>query len=327
MRLPHRRKFLHLAAGAAALPAVSRIARAQAYPTKPIRLLVGFGPGTPPDITARILAGKLSESLSKPVVVENVTGAGGNLAGDRVARAEPDGHTLLLTSNSTITVGPSLFEKMSFDPAKDLAPITQVLFYPNVLVVNNDVPAKNVQELIALARTRPGALTYGSAGVGTIQHLTGELLKSAAGINLLHVPYPGTNYTLEVMAGRVDVAFGTTTGFLPLVRGGKVRGLAVSSMNRWPTAAELPTVAESGFPGFEAIAWFGLFAPSKTSPAIIEVLYQETARILTSTDIRKRFSELDTEVIANKPAEVAVIIQSESHRWAKVIDQAGIKQR
>jgi hypothetical protein len=184
-----RRQFLCLAAGAAALPSVSRIARAQTYPTRPIRLLVGFAPGTGADIIARLVADKLSEVLGKPVIVENVTGAAGHLADDRVAKAEPDGHTLVMAANSAIVMGPAMFEKMTYDPIKDLAPITQVYRYPNVLCVHKSVHADNVQELVALARARPGTLTFGSTGTGTMQHLAGELLKSMAKIDMQHVPY------------------------------------------------------------------------------------------------------------------------------------------
>ena len=241
------------------------------YPTRTIRLLVGFGPGTSPDIAARVFGDKLSQAWGKPVVIENAIGASGNIAGERAARAEPDGHTLLLAANSGIVMNPSLYEKMPYDPVKDLAPISLVYSYPNVLVVHKDVPANSVQELVTLARARPGSLTFASAGAGTTVHLAAEMLRSMANIDIQHVPYRGgVNLSADLIAGRVSIFFGPTTTMLPLAREGKIRALAVSSSTRYAGAPDLPTMAESGFPDFDMTVWWGLMAPARTPSGIIE---------------------------------------------------------
>jgi tripartite-type tricarboxylate transporter receptor subunit TctC len=301
------------------------VAQALDYPAHTVRIVVGFGPGTSPDIVARLLGDQLFQAWGKPVVIENTVGANGNLAGERVARAEPDGHTLLLAANPVIVVNPSLYERMPFDPVRDLVPISQVCAYANILIVNNEVPAKNVQELVALARARPGALTYGSAGVGSTLHLAGELLKSMAKIDILHVPYRGAVFSQEVVAGRLSMQFGPPNSLLPLAREGKVRALAVTSLQRYAGAPDLPTMAESGFPGFDVTVWFGLMAPARTSPAIVEKLHREAVRILAMPEMRKRFDDLGIEPIGNSPAEFAAAINGEIPRWAKLIREAGIK--
>ncbi len=295
------------------------------YPTRPIRLVVGFGPGTSPDIVARMLGDKLFQAWGQPIVIENVTGAAGNIAGERVARAEPDGHTLLLAVNSGVAINPILYEKMSYDPVRDLAPISQVCSYANILVVSNDVAAGNLQELVALARAQPGALTYGSAGIGTTLHLAGELLRSMAKIDIRHVPHRGNVFSLEVVAGRISMMFGPPTGMLPLAREGKVRALAVTSSRRHPGAPDLPTMAESGFADFDVTVWFGLMAPAKTPPATIEKLHREAARILALPEMRKRFDELGIEPIGNSSAEFSAALKAEISKWAKVIADAGVK--
>jgi tripartite-type tricarboxylate transporter receptor subunit TctC len=300
-------------------------AQALDYPTRTVRIVVGFGPGTSPDIVARLLGDKLFQVSGKPVVIENTVGAAGNIAGERVARAEPDGHTLLLATPSVIAINPSLYQKMPFDPVRDLVPISQVCAYSNILVVNNDVPAKNVQELVALARAQPGALTYGSAGAGTTLHLAGELLKSMAKIDILHVPYRGAVFAQEVVAGRISMAFAPPTSVLALAREGKVRALAVTSLQRHAGASDLPTMAESGFPDFDVTVWFGLMAPAGTPPAIVEQLHRETVRILAMPEMRKRLDDLAIEPIGNSPAEFTAVIKGEIPKWAKLIREAGIK--
>jgi tripartite-type tricarboxylate transporter receptor subunit TctC len=320
-----RRRFLQLTASATALPAVSRMAGAQAYPTRPVRLLVGFAPGGPNDIVARLMGERLSAVWGKPVVIDNVTGASGNLAADRVAKSAPDGYTLLMTSAAQIVVNLSLYQKMTFDPIKDLAPISLLSSAPNVLVVHNDVLAKSVQELIALARSQPGELTFASGGVGTSNHLAGELLKSMAGIDIRHVPYRSLALAVpDLLAGRVAIAFLSTT-YLQLVREGKLRGFAVSSLRRVAAAPELPTMAESGFPGFHATGWFGLMAPAGTSPAVVDKIQRDAITILSLPELRKKLDELGLEPIGNSPAEFAAGIKSEISQWAMVIKEAGIK--
>ena len=321
-----RRRFLQLVAGAAALPAVSRIARAQAYPTRPVRLLVGFAPGGPNDIVARLVGERLSAIWGKPVVIDNVTGAGGNLAADRVAKSVPDGHTLLMAGAAQIVVNLSLYEKMTFDPIKDLTPISQVSSFPNILAVHNHVPAKTVQDLVALARSQPGELTFASGGVGTSNHLGGELFKSMARIDIRHVPYRSLALAVpDLLAGRVSMAFLSTT-YLQLMHEGKLRGFAVSSSKRAAAALDLPTMAESGFPGFDATGWFGLMAPVGTSLAVVDKVHRDAANILSLPELRKKFDELGLEPIGNTPAEFAAVIKSEILQWAKVIKEAGIRK-
>lgn len=312
----------------ATLATLSSLSNAQAqvnYPQKTVRLLVGFTVGGPPDIVARILAEKFSEAWGKPVVVENMTGAGGNVAVDRAAKAAPDGYTLVMAS-SAITINASLYEKLSYDPIRDLVPISIAVMTPSILVVNNNVPAKNVNELIALARTQPGELTYGHAGIGTPAHLSGEVFKSIAGIDILPVSYRGIPALIpDLLSGRITMTLPNMSVVLPLVRQGKLRALAAISPTRTVAAPELPTMAEEGLPGFDVPIWFGLMAPANTPQPIIDRLNQETVRALTANDVRKRLGELGMEVVANTPTEFAAIIKSEVPRWAKMIKDTGIK--
>ena len=325
MKLP-RRQFLHLAAGAAALPTLSRFVWAQTYPDKPIRLLVGFAPAGPADIAARVLGEKLTEAWGKPVAIENVTGAAGNVSAERVAKAAPDGYTLLLGASSTIVSNISLYEKLRFDPLKDFAPISQLCVTPNILAVNNDVPAKSVAELVALAKARPGALTFGSAGVGTSQHLAGELFKVRAGIKLQHVPYRGIAQVVpDLLGGRLTMVFGNISAMLPLSRENKVRALAVTSLKRASAVPDMPTMAEQGFPGFDATAWFGVLAPAGTPVAVVARLQAETVKILAMPDVRKKFADLGMETIGNTPAQFAEVIKAEIPVWAQVIKESGAK--
>jgi tripartite-type tricarboxylate transporter receptor subunit TctC len=296
------------------------------YPDKQVRLLVGFAAGGPADIAARIVAEGLSESLGKPFVVENVTGAAGNVSADRVAKAAPDGYTLTMAASSTIVTNVSLYDKLPFDPVKDLVPISQVCFTPNILALNNDVPAKSVQELVALARARPGELTFGSAGVGTSQHLAGELFKAMAGVDLQHVPYRGIAQVMpDLLGGRLTMAFGNISAVLPLMRENKVRAMAITSIKRSVFVPNLPTLAEQGFPGFDSTAWFGLMAPAGTPAPVVAKLHAETAKILARADVRDKFGVLGMEVIGNAPAQFADVIKAETPVWAKIIKQAGAK--
>ena len=295
------------------------------YPDRPVRILVGFPAGGPPDVAARHIADKLSAAWGKPVVVENVTGAGGNLAIERAVKAPPDGHILVMAS-SAITINPSLYEKVSYDPVKDLAPISIAVFTPSILVVNNEVPASTVQELIALARAQPGRLTYGHAGAGTPAHLSGELLKSLAGIDVQPVPYRGIPAMIpDLLSGRVSMTLPNMSVVLPLVREGKLRALAAISPRRAAAAPDLPTMAEAGLPGFDVPIWFGLMAPAGTPQPVIDKLHGEMARALAPDDVRRRFGDTGLEVVANTPAEFAAVIRAELAQWDKLIKQAGIK--
>jgi tripartite-type tricarboxylate transporter receptor subunit TctC len=260
------------------------------------------------------------------VIVENVTGAAGNVATELVAKAAPDGYTLLAAASATIVTNPSLYVKLNFDPVKDFAPITQIVTTPNLLVVPNDLPVKSVAELVAYAKAQSGKLSFGSAGVGTSQHLAGELFRVMAGIDLQHVPYRGISATVpDLLAGRLTMVFGNISAMQPLVREGKARALAVTSPRRWPSVPELPTMIELGFKDFDSSAWFGLMAPAGTPQPIIDRLHQETVRILARADVRERFDVLGMEPIGNTPAEFAAVIAVETPQWAKVIRDAGIK--
>ena len=308
-----------------ALTAAGHALAQENYPDKAIRILVGFPSGGPPDIAARLLADKFSKAWGQPVVVENVTGAGGNIAIDRAIKSPPDGYTLVMAS-SAITISPSLYKRAPYDPIKDFAPISIAVFTPSILVVSNEVPAKNVQELIALARAQPGKLTYGHAGVGTPAHLSGELFKSLARIDIVPVPYRGIPALLpDLLSGRVSMSLPNMSVVLPLVREGKLRALAAISPRRAAAAQDLSTMIEQGLPGFDVPIWFGLMAPAGTPRAIIDKIHQETVRALTAADVRKRFDNAGMEVVANTPDEFAAIIKSELPRWAKLVKDAGIK--
>ena len=296
------------------------------YPEQPVRILVGFSPGVAPDVTARLLAEKLTDAWGKPVVVENVSGAGGNIGTDRVAKAPPNGYTLGMIGNGSLVFSPSLYEKLSFDPVKDLAPISQIFVAANVLVVPSELPAKTLQELVALARAQPGGLTYAHAGAGTSQHLAAELFKFMARIDIRPVAYRGTTALLpDLLAGRVSLSFANVSNVMPLVRDGKLRAFAVTSLKRSSVAPDLPTMAESGYPAFEAVPWFGLIAPAGTPGAIIDKVHRDTVRILALPEVRKRLADLGLDLIGGSPAELAATIEREIPQWANVIKQAGIK--
>ena len=299
---------------------------AQGYPDQGVKIVVGFPPGVAPDVTARLLADRLGEAWGKPVVVENVTGAGSNIATDRVAKAAPDGYTLLMGGNSALVMSPSLYDKLPYDSIRDFAPITQVFVAANLLVVHPDVPAKTLPELVALARARPGALTYGHAGVGTSQHLAAELFKYMTHVDIQPVAYRGTTAVIpDLIAGRLTMSFANILNALPLARDGKLRAFAVTSRQRSVAAPEMPTMVESGYPGFEAVPWFGLVAPAGTPQPVIDKVHRDSARILALPDVRKRLTELGLDVIGNTPTEFAAVIKAEIPQWAAVIKGAGIK--
>ena len=286
-------------------------------------MIVGFTAGSATDVTARIFALKFGEAWSVPVVVENVVGAGGTVGAARVAKASPDGYTLAYAANGAMTIAPSLQSNLSYDPARDLAPISLVLMVPSILAVNNDVPARNLRELMALAKSRPGKLSYASPGNGTPQHVAGELLKMLAGVDIAHVPYRGAVFT-DVIAGRVTFTLQNAAAILPAVREGKLRALAITSLARSPNLPELPTVAESGFPGFEAISWFALLAPAGTPAAVVDKVNREALNVLAQPEQRGRFAILGADTVGSSPAELAAIIKSDVVKWARVIKEAGI---
>jgi len=319
---PIRRVAAAIAMLLAACPAFAQ----GTYPEKSVRILVGFTPGVAPDVAARLLAEKLGEALGKPVVVENVTGAGGNIGAARVAQAAPDGYTLGMVGNGSLIFSPSMYDKLDFDPVKSFAPISQIFVAANLLVVPPDSPAKTLPELVALARSQPGKLTYAHAGAGTSQHLAAELFKSMAKLDIQPIAYRGTTVLLpDLLAGRVSMSFGNIVNVLPLVRDGKLRAFAVTSARRAGLAPELPTMAESGYPGFEAVPWFGLMAPAGTPAAIVERLHRETAKIMALAEVRKKLSDIGADAIGGTPADLTAVIQREIPQWATVIKGAGIK--
>jgi tripartite-type tricarboxylate transporter receptor subunit TctC len=259
-------------------------------------------------------------------VVENVPGAGSNVATERVARAPADGTLLLMGGNGSLVINPSLYDRLPFDPVKDFAPVSQVFIAANVLAVPPALPAASVAELVALAKAGPGKLTYAHAGVGTSQHLAAELFKTMAHLEIAAVPYRGTTAFLpDLLANRVNLSFANIVNVLPLAREGKLRALAITSIKRSGLAPELPTMAESGFPGFEAVPWFGLLAPAGTPQEIVDKLHGETVKALAAPELRKKFDELGLEPVGNTPAEFAAVIKKETPEWAKVIRDAGIR--
>ena len=304
----------------------AQAASAQTYPNRPVKILVGFTPGTAPDLAARILADRFAEAFGSPFVVENVPGAGSNIATTQVAKASPDGYTLLMGGNSSLVINPRLYESLPFDPVKDFEPITQVFIAANVLAVPAELPIKSVGDIVALAKDSPGKLSYGHAGVGTSQHLAGELFKHMAGIELAAVPYRGTTAMMpDLLAGRITMSFANISNVVPLARQGKLRMLAITSIRRSPLVPDLPTMAEQGYPGFEAVPWFGLVAPAGTPKDILDKLHDETVKTLAIPEVRRKFDDVGIEPVGSTRDELAAIIKKEIPEWAKVIKDAGIR--
>lgn len=295
------------------------------YPDKPVRMIVAVPPGGPADTLARLIAPRLSEALGQVIVIDNRPGANGNIAYEMAARAVPDGYTLVLVA-AGVAINPSLYREVKFDPLKDFAPITQGIAVPNILIVHPAVTATSVKELIALAKARAGQITFASAGNGTSGHLALEQFKQLAGIDVIHVPYKGGGPALtEVMAGQVQALFSIALAAMPQIKGGKVRALAITTAKRSALAPELPTVAESGFPGFEVVGWFGWLAPAKTPPEIVTRLYKEISRILGEPATRERLQALGADAVGNTPQAFTAFIKSEHAKWAAVIKQAKIQ--
>jgi len=306
---------------AATLPALAQ----PGYPERAIRLLFGFPAGA--DLVTRLLADKLADTLGKPVIVENITGAAGNIAADRTAKAAPDGYAIGLLTGANVTINVSLYSKLPYDPVKDLVPITLVFGYPNVLVVNNEVPATSVAELVALARAKPGVLSFGHSGLGTTQHLAGELFKTRSRIDIQDVPYRGPpQIVADLISGRIDMSFLSTGGTFGLMKERKIRPLAVTSRERATFFPELPTMTEAGFPGFAMTVWFGMFAPTGTPQPIMARLHREITRIMASDDVRKRLIDVGLVPLGNSPAEFAELIRTETPYWAALIKELGIKR-
>jgi tripartite-type tricarboxylate transporter receptor subunit TctC len=323
MKLP-RRTFLHLAAGIAALPAVSRNAWAQAYPTRPVRLIAGFAPGGGVDITARLIGQSLSERLSQPFVIENRTGAGGTIAAEAVVRAATDGHTLLLV-NSANAVNATLYDKLNYNFIRDIVPVASISCVPNLMVVPLSFPAKTIAEFIAYAKANPGKINMGSSGTGASDHMAGELFKMMADIDMLHVPYRGSAPALtDLLAGQVQVMFASMPSAIEYVRAGNLRALAVTTGTRSDALPYIPAVGEV-VSGFEATTWYGIGAPKKTPPEIVERLNKETNASIANPKLKARFADLGAEPLAMTSGEFAKLIVEETEKWGKVVKFAGIK--
>ena len=299
---------------------------AQSYPEQTVKILVGFPAGTAPDVGARILADKLAVVWGKGVIVENLSGASGNIAADRAAKASPDGYTLFMGGNSSLIMSVSLYDKVPFDPVKDFVPITEIFVAANLFVVPTSSPFKNIAELVAFAKAKPGELTYGHTGTGSSQHLAGELFKYMTKTNIQAVAYRGSTAVLpDLLAGRISMGFTNVVNAAPLVREGKLRAFAVSSRKRSVAAPDLPTMIEIGYPDFEAVPWFGFLAPTGTPQAIIDKIHHDTVAVLAMPDVQKRFADNGLDVIGSTPAEFAQVIKTEIPYWAKIIKDAGIK--
>lgn len=299
---------------------------AQGYPTKTIRFIVPGPPSGATDILARLIGQKLAEQWGKQVVVENRPGAGGTVGTESAAKSPPDGYTIAMGHTGTHAVAISLYRKLAYHPVKDFAPITLVGIGPNVLVVHPSLPTRSVRELIAFAKARPGQLNYASGGVGLGQHLSGELFKHMAGIDIVHVPYRGSALALvDLVAGRVSLMFPNIPASLGHIRAGKLRALAVTSAKRSDLMPQLPTVSESGLKGYEATAWFGVFAPIGTPPDIIETLNAQIVKIIHAPDVKSLITEQGLDVVGNTPEQFTMYIRAEIDKWAKVIRESGAR--
>jgi tripartite-type tricarboxylate transporter receptor subunit TctC len=302
------------------------VAYAQAWPGKPIRFISPFAPGGGADITSRIIAQKLGPALNQQVLVDNRGGAGGNIGVDLAAKSPPDGYTLVLGTIGPIAINVSLYRKLPFDPVKDLLPVTQVANALNVLVVHPSLPAKTVKEVIAIAKARPGELSFGSSGPGATDHLAGELFKSLTGVNMVHVPYKGgAPAMLDLMAGQVQTVFSTVSTAIGAIKGGKVRAIAMTGEKRFELMPELPTIAEAGVPGFEVRNWYGVFVPAGTPREIVARLNAELAKVLQMADVKSKLLESGIEALYSTPEQFAAYIQSETQRWAKVVKASGAR--
>jgi tripartite-type tricarboxylate transporter receptor subunit TctC len=324
---PHllgRRTFLHLAAGAAALPAVSRVATAQGYPSRPVRLVVGFAAGSTTDILARLMGQWLSERLGQQFIIENRPGAAGNIAAEAVVKAPADGYTLLMVPPAA-AINATLYEKLPFSFLSDLAPVAGVVRVPNVVEVNPSVPVKTVPELVDHAKRNPGALSFASAGIGTASHLAGELFKVMTGVRMVHVAYRGDGPAMtDLIGGQVQVGFATMTASIQHIRADRLRALAVTTAARSQALPDIPTVADF-IPGYEASSWFGIAAPKDMPAAIVDTLNRETNAGLADAKIMERLADMGGMVLAGAPADFGKLIADETAKWARVIKAAGIK--
>ncbi|MFZ0056752.1 MAG: tripartite tricarboxylate transporter substrate binding protein [Pseudolabrys sp.] len=324
MKLPHRRQFLHLASGAVALPALSQIASAQTYPTRPVRLVVGFAAGQAIDILARLIAQSLSERFGQQFIVENRPGGGGNIATEAVVRAPPDGYTLLAVGSNNM-INATLYEKLNFDFIRDIALVASIYRVPQVMEVNPSFPAKTLPELIAYAKANPGKINFASAGNGSVAHVTAELFKMMAGVNMQHVPYRGAAPALtDLLGGQVHLMFDNMPSSIEHIRAGRLRPLAVTATARLEGLPDVPTVADF-LPGFETSAWAGIGAPKNTSAEIIDQLNRETNAALADPKLKARVADLGGMVFPLSPAEYEKRVAEETEKWGKVVKFSGAR--
>src|SRR5882672_7645080 len=322
MKLP-RRQFLHLAAGAAALPTLSSIARAQAYPSRPVRIVVAFAAGGTTDIVARVIGQWLSERLGQQFIVENRPGGSGNIGTEAVVRASADGYTLLLAPPATAT-NTTLYDRLNFNFIRDIAPIAGIIRVPGVMEVNPSVPARSVPEFIAYAKANPGKVNMASAGSGTPQHISGELFKLMTGVEMVHVPYRGNAPALtDLLGGQVQVMFDTMPNSIEYIKAGKLRPLAVTTTTRWEGLPELPTVSDF-VPGYEASGWYGLVAPKNTPGEIIDKLNKEVNAFLNDPKMKRRLADMGGTLLGGAPDDFGKLIADETDKWAKVIRAGNI---
>ncbi|HWP86998.1 MAG TPA: tripartite tricarboxylate transporter substrate binding protein [Burkholderiales bacterium] len=305
---------------------IAAVAGAQNYPVKPIRLVSPYPPGGANDILARIVGQKLGESLGQQIVIENRGGATGNIGAEYVAKAAPDGYTILMGQASNLTINVSLMSKMPYDPVKDLAPVTLVATTPNLLVVHPSLPVRTVKDLVALAKAKPGSVNYASSGSGSAGHLAGELFKRVAHIDMVHIPYKGAAPALtDVVAGQAQIYFTSPVSATPFVKGGRLRMVAVTSLKRSPSLPDIPTVAESGYPDFDVVSWWGILTPAGVPKDIITKLHTEIVKVLTLPEIKAKFADQGADVANDTPEHFAAYIKSEIAKWAKLIKELGVK--
>ena len=308
---------------AAACSAVA--SRADDYPSRPIRIIVPYAPGGGADTVARIVARRVTDTIGQPLVIENRTGAGSILGTDAVAKAEPDGYTLLLGQSGPISINPAVYKDLRYDPVKDFAPVTMTTAYPYILVVNAKLPARSLPEFVALAKSQPGAMNYGTTGIGAANHLVAELFNGKAGLKMTHIPYRGTALAVgDLVAGQVTMVFGDPISVLPHMQSGSLRALAVTSLQRSAVAPEVPTVAESGFPGFDALAWHGILAPAKTPPAIVKKLNAEIVNALKHPETQALLVKQAMQTVGNTPEEFAAFIRNDIAVWKAVAAEADV---
>ena len=318
--------ILRLTATLCLLCVVCANALGQAYPAKPVRMIIGFPPGGGTDIVGRIVAQKLSETLNQQVIADNRGGASGQLAAELVAKAAPDGYTIMMAHSAAISILPSLISRLPYDAQKDFVPITLVAIGPNLLVVHPSLPVKTVKDLVALAKARPGQLQYASPGAGTVQHLAAEFFKLQAKVDMLHVPYKGSGQSIvDLIAGHVHLNFDSVPPVINYVRQGKLRAIAVTSAKRFSLLPEIPTIEESGVPGFDMSTWWGLVAPAAVSKDIVARLHGETVKLLRQPDVKERIAFVGAETVGNTPEEFVAYIRAEAEKYAHIVKAAKIK--